>query len=90
MARSWEGKSVQAQIEAAKARAGIPTVRLSPEQAELQKKRDSLLLHRTRIMHDLDKCSEEKYRTTLTAGLTYLESQLIALGWSRPAPTDTD
>jgi hypothetical protein len=90
MARSWEGKSIQAQIEAAKARHGIPTIRLTPEEAEMERKRESLLLHRTRIMHDLDKCNEEKYRTILTAGLAYLESRLTALGWRGSTPAEPD
>jgi len=49
----------------------------------LQRKLDSLLLHRTRVMADLAKCTEERYRKTLADGLDYLEQQLTALGWQR-------
>jgi hypothetical protein len=42
---------------------------------------DSLLLHRTRVLCDLDKCSNDRYRKTLSDGLKYLEGQLTALGW---------
>ena len=46
-----------------------------------QNDRESLLLHRTRVLHDLEKCSEERYRKTLSDGLSYLEAQLSELGW---------
>ena len=53
----------------------------SPEQIALEKKRDGLLLHRTRVLRDLENCHDERYRKTLSDGLSYLESQLTALGW---------
>ena len=81
MARGWESKSVQEQIESAKARGGEPTVRLTPEEVIRKAKQDSLLLQRTRVMRDLENCREPKYRTTLAAGLAYLEDQLTKLGW---------
>ena len=74
---------MQAQIESANARRGIRKVRLSKEELETQRKRESLLLHRTRVLHDLEKCSEERYRKTLSDGLSYLEAQLLELGWQR-------
>ena len=56
-------------------------MRLTPEQIELQRKRDSLLLSRTRVLHDLENCRDERYRKTLAEGLSYLEAKLAALGW---------
>jgi hypothetical protein len=82
VARGWESKSVQGQIESARPRGGIHRVKLSPEQIEIERKRDSLLLHRTRVLKDLEGCSEVRYRKTLQEGLAYLEQQLTALGWS--------
>ena len=81
MARGWESKSVEAQIESANARDGKPRARLSPEQIELERKRDSLLLHRTRVLRDLGACTDARYRKTLEEGLAYLEEQLAGLGW---------
>lgn len=81
MARGWESKSVEAQIESADQRRGEGTLKLTPEQLEAQRKRDSLLLHRTRVLSDLAKCSDDRYRKTLSDGLTFLEQQLAALGW---------
>jgi hypothetical protein len=81
VARGWESKSVEAQIESANAAHGHPTVRLTPEQAEIERQRDSLLLHRTRVLHDLSKCRDERYRKTLMEGLAFLEKRLAELGW---------
>jgi hypothetical protein len=81
VARGWESKSIQAQIDSANAHRGIRKVRLTPEELQLQRKRESLLLHRTRVLHDLEKCSEQRYRKTLSDGLSYLEAQLAELGW---------
>ncbi|HEX5431116.1 MAG TPA: hypothetical protein VFW83_04065 [Bryobacteraceae bacterium] len=58
--------------------------RLTPEQVEAERKRDGLLLHRTRVLHDLANCRDERYRKTLSDGLSYLETQLEALGWRQP------
>ena len=81
MARGWESKSVEAQIESANRRRGEVKSRLTPEQLEAQRKRDSLLLHRTRVLSDLEKCHGQRYRKTLSDGLAFLEQQLNALGW---------
>jgi len=57
---------------------------LTPEQMEVEKKRDSLLLHRTRVIHDIAACQDPRYRKTLEQGLAFLESQLAGFGWQRP------
>lgn len=82
MARGWESKSVGEQIEAAQNRKQSAP-RLSPEQIAKQTKIDSLLLHRTRVLHDLEKSRNGPRHGTLTAGLEYLEQQLKQLGWTR-------
>ncbi len=82
MARGWESKSVQAQIESANVRQGqSPRVALTPDQIAAERKRDSLLLHRTRVLRDLAGCQDGRYRKTLEDGLAFLEAQLIELGW---------
>lgn len=85
MARGWESKSVESQIESAGVRRGIHRVLLNAEQMEIERKRDGLLLHRTRVLHDLTVCRDDRYRKTLESGLAYLESQLSDLGWHREA-----
>ena len=82
VARGWESKSVQAQIESANVRqGGSPRVALTPQEIEVERKRDSLLLQRTRVLRDIGGCQDERYRKTLEGGLAYLEMQLKALGW---------
>jgi hypothetical protein len=83
VARGWESKSVQEQIASARAREGVTKPRPTPEQLAVAKKCDSLLLHRTRVLHDLENCRDERYRKTLSEGLAYLEDQLSTLGWTQ-------
>src|SRR5665213_243428 len=83
VARGWESKSIEAQIESANLRPAEVKPGLTREQIDMQRKLDSLLLHRTRVLSDLDKCTGERYRKTLADGLAYLEQQLTALGWQR-------
>ena len=83
MARGWESKSVEEQIEAARQRHGQSKPKLTSEQIEIARKCDSLLLQRTRVLRDLESCSSERYRKTLSDGLTYLETELVRLGWSK-------
>lgn len=79
MARGWESKSVEEQIAMANERHGVARVQLSAEQLEVERKRDSLELQRTRVLKDIEKCQDARYRVTLQSGLAYLDSQLAAL-----------
>lgn len=85
VARGWESKSVESQIESAGARRTSSHKLLKAEQIEIERKRDGLLLHRTRVLHDLAACRDDRYRKTLESGLAYLETQLAGLGWRREA-----
>jgi hypothetical protein len=81
VARGWESKSVESQIESAEASADRSRVQLTPAQIEIQRKIDGLLLSRTRVMRDIENCKDDRYRKTLEEGLTYLEGELTRLGW---------
>ncbi len=84
MARGWESKSVEEQIRSARERHSGPLPRLDPQQLEIERQRDSLLLQRTRVLHQLEACTDPRYRKTLASGLDFLETQLAKLGWQRP------
>ena len=86
MARGWASKSIESQVESAGERKTKAEPRRTPEEIEAQARRDSLLLHRTRVLHDLERCRGERYRETLLEGLAYLESRLAELGWRREEP----
>jgi hypothetical protein len=83
MARGWESKSVESQVEA---RDDLRKVRMphrTPEQLELERKSDGLLLQRVRIMREIEHSSNARHRKTLEEGLKYLEDSLTALGWKK-------
>ena len=80
MARGWESKSVESQQEER-----LRTDRVSrrkapsPEQVELDRKRDSLLLSRKRVLHDLEHSHHPGYQKILKESLAFLDQQLAAL-----------
>lgn len=88
VARGWESKSVEDQIEAAAQNRKPSGPRPSAEEIAKQTKTDSLLLQRTRVLRDLDKSRKGPHQTALTAGLEYLERELAELGWVRPGPRE--
>lgn len=78
MARGWESKSVESQIESLESRqpkGPMPTA----EQVQIQRERDALQLQRKRILHDLDKATNPRYRETLNAALAHLDLRLSEL-----------
>lgn len=81
MARGWESKSVEAQMDSAdseRARAGAR--QRTPEQIAKESALHSLELSRTRILHDLESATHERYRETLRAALAYIEAEIAKLG----------
>ena len=80
MARGWESKSVESQIESKQSRRTVPhTKHLAPAEAERNRQRDSLLLSRTRVVHDLDVARNAGYREILQAALKHLDQKLSEL-----------
>lgn len=78
MARGWESKSVESQIEDREAaRAHAPT--MTPEQLKRNREREGLQLSRTRVLHDLEKAVHPRYRQQLEAALHHLEEKIAAL-----------
>jgi hypothetical protein len=77
MARGWESKSVEAQIELAESRRPAKRgVAVSALEAERIKKRESLLLSRTRVVHDLETANNPRYREILLEALKHLDGKL--------------
>jgi|SRR5581483_1088663 len=80
MARGWESKAVESQIEAAEthnAHRSRPPI--SPEQLNKQRERESLELSRTRVLQDLASATNPNYRVLLQRSLQYLDEKLRAL-----------
>jgi hypothetical protein len=80
MARGWESKAVEAQIDEAQTRAEHA---LRPQQTaeELarERQRESLELSRTRVLQDLEKARNPKYREILKESLRFLEEKISGL-----------
>ncbi len=81
MARGWESKSVESQMESAvERRKEIAAVsQLNAEQAQKLRERESLELSRTRVLHDLEAATNPRYREQLQAALRHLEEKLLHL-----------
>ena len=81
MARGWESKSVEGQIEAFQTGPDAPKREApSKEQLERLRRKEVLLLSRTRVLHDLEHVAAPGHRKILEASLAYLEAQLAELG----------
>src|SRR5258708_5131555 len=76
MAGGWESKSVESQIESAESRRATRGVAISAKDAERNKKRESLLMSRTRVVHDLESANNPRYREILRAALKHLDDKL--------------
>jgi hypothetical protein len=80
MAKGWESKSVEAQIEESQtADQGNHRRQLTPQQMEAHRCKEVLLLSRARVEKDLDASQNPRYREQLTRALADLDTQLCKL-----------
>lgn len=79
MARGWESKDIESQMEEARARREQPHAERSPEEIERERKRESLLLSRKRVMADLEKATHPRHRAQIEASLEFLDRQLAEI-----------
>ena len=80
MARGWESKSVEDQIDNAKAdRDAQATPKLSAKDRERHTRTQSLRLSRSRIVSLLESARSERYRAQLKRSLEHLDAQLREL-----------
>jgi len=80
MARGWESKDVESQVETntapqQKAPAGTKT----HEQIQREQQRKDLQLSRTRILNDLASATHPNHRKSLEAALAHLEKKIDEL-----------
>ena len=77
MARGWESKSVEDQIDAAKAdRDAQIKPRLTPQQREQRELKQSLVLSRAQTLGRLNEATNDRYRAQLQSALDHLDAQL--------------
>ncbi len=75
MARGWESKSVEAQIESSKADR-MASADKSEEPAETRRKRETLLLARARILEQIRDSQNPRHREMMEKALSDLEKIL--------------
>jgi len=79
MARGWESKSVEAQIDmthnSSQNRAGRI---LNLHEQELIRKRETILLSRTRVVRELESAKNPRYKGMLSKALADLDAQLAS------------
>ena len=79
MARGWESKSVAAQIDEAESqKSALPNNVPAPETLEVIRKKEAILLSRTRVVRDLRSAQNPRYKDQLTKALQDLDAQLAA------------
>jgi hypothetical protein len=81
MARGWESKSVEEQMESAKN--GIASGSqgsLTDDEKKARHERDSLNLSRAYIVHQIEASTNERYTRSLQQALSELDEKLATLG----------
>jgi hypothetical protein len=80
MARGWESKDVESQVEASQAPQQKAAGPKTPEQVQREQQRKDLQLSRTRIVNDLASATHPNHRKSLEAALAHLDKKLSELG----------
>jgi hypothetical protein len=80
VARGWESKSIESQMEAAEdRRAQSAAAKVSAEEIVRQREFESLQLSKIRVLRDIDAATNPRYRESLQAALRHLEDKIAAL-----------
>ena len=81
MARGWESKAVESQIETSESKRGESARKqLTPEMAAAQRKIETLRLARTNLQARIKASQNPRHRALLERALTDLNAQLANLG----------
>jgi hypothetical protein len=81
MARGWESKSIEAQIESSESkRRASNDSRLTREQMEIERQRKSLQMSRARVLAEMKASRNPRHTDMLIAALADLDAKLAQLG----------
>jgi hypothetical protein len=87
MARGWESKSVEDQVEEARRSLDLQEDRgrpvESPEEKERQRKIESLRLERSRLAEQLDRARSDAHRRLIQRSLEAIEVEIDTLSVTR-------
>lgn len=80
MARGWESKSVEAQIESKSSEfVSAPNKKRTPDQVQRSLAKRSLLAARAKVQHEIDATQNERYKALLTRSLHDLDNKIAGL-----------
>jgi hypothetical protein len=79
MARGWESKSIESQMEDREARARRDAQPLSADAQERARQRAACALSRQRVLNELESCRSEARRASLEGALAFLNHELRKL-----------
>lgn len=80
MARGWESKSVESQIESAKhENAAAARSQSTEDEKKAQRERESLLLSRTYVLRRIESSSNERYTESLRQALSDIDRKIAKL-----------
>jgi hypothetical protein len=82
MARGWESKSVEEQIDLAQSRnfRAVPDKSATPAQLATLRRKESIELSRVRVKRELAAAHNPRYKAQLNKALEDLEAQLSTFG----------
>jgi hypothetical protein len=80
MARGWESKAVEDQIDAADAKKEARRRRtLTVDEIEQLKRKEALLLERARIIREMERAYKRRHLGVLERGLAHIEAEIAKL-----------
>jgi hypothetical protein len=79
MAKGWESKAVEGQVQDAESQRDNKKTQLTAVQIEANRRKQVLLLSRARVADDLQSSSDSRYRDQLTRALADLDAQISRL-----------
>lgn len=80
MARGWESKDVESQVESSKETMAAPgKAKKTVDQVEKDRERQGLELSRKRILNDLETATHPNHRKSLEAALAHLDGKIKEL-----------
>jgi hypothetical protein len=83
MAKGWESKSVESQMEDAGAEKASGSKRpLTDDERKAQREQDNLKLSRAYVQHQIESSTNERYTESLRKALSEIEQKLAQLGTS--------
>ncbi|MGE5324568.1 MAG: hypothetical protein ACM3SW_17000 [Actinomycetota bacterium] len=79
MARGWESKQVESQIDDAREKHATPGTEASPDDPNAEREKQNLLLSRAYIRHQIESSANARYTESLNKALEEIERKLSGL-----------